>query len=215
MTHWFSYTRSGPLVTISPLYYKRELLIFYFHLYISSIVKDLLLSIPACDAVAKIVNFPTALQPIFKATCKTTFCSLFNDRNDKYSDMQCPKCSSELLLKQRYETSIDYCPSCGGLCTHEKWNVIDYLWQCRPSHTQNSLYITLLSNTQMVRKNQFTLNLSNSSFRSRSLPCVFVSDSAAISRLQSHQLLIPIKSLSESRSLLHIPTNNNTLQSKI
>jgi len=61
MTHWFSYTRSGPLVTISPLYYKRELLIFYFHLYISSIVKDLLLSIPACDAVAKIVNFPTAL----------------------------------------------------------------------------------------------------------------------------------------------------------
>ncbi|TLX88262.1 MAG: hypothetical protein E6L04_01225 [Thaumarchaeota archaeon] len=42
--------------------------------------------------------------------------------------MQCPKCSSELLLKQRYETSIDYCPSCGGLCTHEKWNVIDYLW---------------------------------------------------------------------------------------
>ena len=77
---------------------------------------------------------------------------------------------------------------------------------CRPSHRWNSLYITLLSNTQMIAKNQFTLNQSNSSFRSQSLPCVFVSDSAAISRLQSHQLLTPIISLPESRSLLHIST---------
>lgn len=29
--------------------------------------------------------------------------------------MQCPKCSTEMMLRQRYETSIDYCPSCGGV----------------------------------------------------------------------------------------------------
>lgn len=41
--------------------------------------------------------------------------SLYNDRDDRYSDMQCPKCSTEMMLRQKYETSIDYCPSCGGV----------------------------------------------------------------------------------------------------
>ena len=41
--------------------------------------------------------------------------SLYTDRGDRYSYMQCPKCSTEMLLKQRHETSIDYCPSCGGV----------------------------------------------------------------------------------------------------
>ena len=29
--------------------------------------------------------------------------------------MQCPKCSTQMQQMQRYETSIDYCPSCRGI----------------------------------------------------------------------------------------------------
>lgn len=29
--------------------------------------------------------------------------------------MQCPKCSIQMQQMQRYETSIDYCPSCRGV----------------------------------------------------------------------------------------------------
>ena len=29
--------------------------------------------------------------------------------------MQCPKCSTQMQLMQRYESFIDYCPSCKGV----------------------------------------------------------------------------------------------------
>ena len=29
--------------------------------------------------------------------------------------MQCPKCSAEMMVRQKNETTIDYCPSCGGV----------------------------------------------------------------------------------------------------
>jgi len=31
------------------------------------------------------------------------------------SEMQCPKCSAEMMVRQKNETTIDYCPSCGGV----------------------------------------------------------------------------------------------------
>ena len=44
-----------------------------------------------------------------------TFSLCNNKRGDKYSDMQCPKCSTQMQLMQRYEAFIDYCPSCKGV----------------------------------------------------------------------------------------------------
>ena len=41
--------------------------------------------------------------------------SLYNGRDDKYSDMHCPNCSAQMQLMQRYEVDIDYCPSCKGV----------------------------------------------------------------------------------------------------
>jgi Zn-finger nucleic acid-binding protein len=42
--------------------------------------------------------------------------SIYNNRRgDKNSDMQCPNCSTQMQLMQRYEVDIDYCPSCRGV----------------------------------------------------------------------------------------------------
>ena len=41
--------------------------------------------------------------------------SLYNGRDDEYSYMQCPNCSAQMQLMQRYEVDIDYCPACKGV----------------------------------------------------------------------------------------------------
>jgi ribosomal protein L37AE/L43A len=34
---------------------------------------------------------------------------------DKYSNMHCPNCSTQMQQMQRYDVDIDYCPSCKGV----------------------------------------------------------------------------------------------------
>ena len=73
---------------------------------------------------------------------------LYIMRGDIYSDMECPKCSTEMMLKQKYETSIDYCPSCGGVWLDR--GEIDKLIQSKLATKTNIIKNTIIETVTMM-----------------------------------------------------------------